>query len=87
MEARKREAMLNAVVTLEMTVMSVEGQRKLNQHKPDADHVSVVRVLEQAGGTASAVAQAMRAMRPHLAYSADGGGKAAQSEPSHKTLV
>ena len=68
MEARKRNAMLGAIVTLEMAVASVKWQRKLNQHKPDADHVAVVRALERAGGNAGPVAAAMRAMRPHLAY-------------------
>ena len=42
MEARERDAMLGAIVTLEMTVASVEGQRKLNQHKLDLEHVAVV---------------------------------------------
>lgn len=69
MEPGKRGAMLGAIATLELTVEMVEGQRKLNQHKPDADHVAVVRALERRGNAGSrAIAQLLRAERPHLAY-------------------
>ena len=68
MDPGKRTAMLDAIVTLEMTVERIEGIRKLDQHKPDTDYASVVRKLERAGASAGPVADAMRAMRPHVAY-------------------
>jgi transcriptional regulator len=52
-----------------MTVETVEGSFKLNQHKPDADHVAVVRALRERGKpSAEAIAARMVALRPHLAY-------------------
>lgn len=69
MDPAKRSAMLGAITTIEIAVEIVEGQRKLNQHKPDADHISVVRALEQSDRPASReVARRLRAIRPLLAY-------------------
>jgi transcriptional regulator len=52
-----------------MTVETVEGSFKLNQHKADADHVAVVRALrEQGKPSMHAIAARMVALRPHLAY-------------------
>jgi hypothetical protein len=46
--------------------------RKLNEHKSDEDHVSVARHLFATGERgALAIAEKMRALRPHLDYSAD----------------
>jgi transcriptional regulator len=70
MEPAKRQAMLNSIVVLEMTIEHVEGQRKLNQHKSDKDHVSVVRHLLAASEPgARAIGEKMRASRPQLDYS------------------
>jgi transcriptional regulator len=72
MEPAKREVMLRSIVVLEMEIERVEGQRKLNQHKSDEDHVSVARHLFATGEPgALAIAEKMRALRPHLDYSAD----------------
>jgi transcriptional regulator len=68
MEPAKREAMLRSIVVLEMEIERVEGQRKLSQHKSDEDHDSVARHLF-ATGEPGAIAEKMRALRPHLDYS------------------
>lgn len=69
MEPAKRAAMLASIVTLEVTVETVEGQRKLNQHKPDADHLAVVHALRARSDAGSqAVAGLLRADRPDLDY-------------------
>lgn len=69
MDPDKRSAMLNAIVTVEMTVTTVEGQRKFNQHKPDADHIAVVQALERsADQTKVELALRLRNLRPQLAY-------------------
>jgi len=69
MEPLKREAMLQGIVVIELSVRVVEAQRKLNQHKTDADHVAVVRGLEGSGRAASRdIARQMRELRPHLRY-------------------
>lgn len=69
MEPNKREAMLAHIVTIEIEVVSVEGQRKHNQLKPDADHVAIVRMLESRGEpNGLAIAARMRAARPLLDY-------------------
>jgi transcriptional regulator len=65
----RREALLKAIVGIEMTVESVEGSFKLNQHKSDADHLAVANALaahDDAG--AATIAARMMALRPHLAY-------------------
>jgi transcriptional regulator len=49
MTPAKREAMLKAIVGLEVEVTAVEGQWKLNQHKPRADRMEVVRMLDWRG--------------------------------------
>src|ERR1700743_3559078 len=72
MEPAKRETMLPSIVVLEMEIERVEGQRKLNQHKSDEDHVSVARHLFATGEPgALGIAEKIRALRPHLDYSAD----------------
>ena len=72
MEERKRQAMLAAIVTIEMSVERVEGQRKLNQHKLDEDHVAVANRLAAADDAAGReIAGKLRALRPHLVYAPD----------------
>ena len=69
MDARKRSTMLAGIKVIEIDVELIEGQRKINQHKPDEDHVSVANALEQSGKDgAKKIAGMMRALRPHLTY-------------------
>jgi transcriptional regulator len=49
MTVAKREAMLRAIVGIEIAITTVEAQWKLGQHKSVADQESVVRNLEQLG--------------------------------------
>jgi transcriptional regulator len=66
---KRREMLLKAIVAVEMTVESIEGNFKLNQHKSDADHVAVANALaRQTESSSQAVAKRMIALRPQLAY-------------------
>jgi transcriptional regulator len=66
---QRREMLLKAIVAVEMTIETIEGNFKLNQHKSDADHVAVALALShQNDPSAQAIAQRMVALRPHLAY-------------------
>ena len=66
---RKREMLLKAIVAVEMTVESIEGNFKLNQHKPDEDHAAIASALaRQDDHSAQAIAKRMIALRPHLNY-------------------
>jgi transcriptional regulator len=61
------EMLMKAIVVIEMEVLSIEGSFKLNQHKSDADNVSVAAALAgQDDPAAKAVAARMVALRPHL---------------------
>jgi transcriptional regulator len=63
--AGRREAMMQAIVGLVMTVEKIEGSFKLNQHKSDVDHAAVSNALAlQADPGAQQLARTMRAMRP-----------------------
>ncbi|WP_421991818.1 FMN-binding negative transcriptional regulator [Roseococcus sp.] len=74
MEPGKREAMLAHIVTLEIAITRVEGQRKHNQLKSDADHLAIIRMLESRGeSNGCAIAARMRAARPHLRDRGSGG--------------
>ncbi|MGY4624806.1 FMN-binding negative transcriptional regulator [Bradyrhizobium sp. USDA 4486] len=69
MEGGKRESMLAAIRVVDLVVDQIEGQAKLNQHKPDADHVAVANQLarsEESGHRR--LARKMRALRPGLGY-------------------
>ena len=46
---KRREMLLKAIVAVEMTIETIEGNFKLNQHKSDADHVAVANALARAG--------------------------------------
>ncbi|QCI68930.1 FMN-binding negative transcriptional regulator [Phreatobacter stygius] len=71
----KREAMLDGIVVIEMTVETVEGQRKLNQHKSDEDYRAVADRLARADDAGSRdIAARMRRLKPHLVYAVDAGG-------------
>jgi transcriptional regulator len=66
---KRREMLLKAIVAVEMTIETIEGNFKLNQHKSDADHVAVAQALARQGDAAAhAIAQRMIALRPHLGY-------------------
>jgi transcriptional regulator len=63
------EMLSKAIVGIEMEVETVEGSFKLNQHKADADNVSVANALAtQDDSDAKAIAARMVALRPHLLY-------------------
>lgn len=69
MDEPKRETMLQSIVVLEMEVTRVEGQRKLNQHKPDEDYASIVRHLAKSDDAgAREIAGKLMQLRPHLKY-------------------
>src|SRR5258708_21829639 len=66
---RRREMLLSALVAVEMTVETVEGAFKLNQHKQDEDHVSIASALARQDDPSSrAIAERMVALRPQLNY-------------------
>jgi transcriptional regulator len=66
---RRREMLLSAIVAVEMTVETVEGAFKLNQHKQDEDHVAIATALSlQDDPSSRAIAQRMIALRPNLDY-------------------
>jgi transcriptional regulator len=67
MEPTKREAMLRGILVIEMSVDKVEGQRKLNQHKSEAEYASVINHLSKGQEpSARAIASKMLDLRPHL---------------------
>lgn len=66
---KRRDMLLTAIVAVEMTVETVEGAFKLNQHKQDADHIAVAAALAQQDDPSSrAIAERMIALRPNLDY-------------------
>ena len=67
--AGRREAMMQAIVGLVMTVEEIEGSFKLNQHKSDVDHVGVATALmRQPEAAAQMIGKQMGALRPQLNY-------------------
>ena len=66
---KRREMLLKGIIAVEMTVETIEGNFKLNQHKGDEDHVAIATALAaQDDPSSQAIAQRMVAMRPHLDY-------------------
>src|SRR5436189_360160 len=62
---KRREMLLKAIVAVEMTVESIEGSFKLNQHKSDEDHVAIASALSvQPDPSTQAIAKRMIALRP-----------------------
>ncbi len=62
------DAMLQAIVGVELAVERVEGKAKLSQNRPEPDQLGVIAGLAgSAGAGAEAIADAMRARRPDLA--------------------
>jgi transcriptional regulator len=71
MSEERREMLMRAIVVVEMTVETIAGNFKLNQHKSDADHVAVASALARQGDpSAQAIARRLIAFRPHLDYGA-----------------
>ncbi|QOG18818.1 MULTISPECIES: FMN-binding negative transcriptional regulator [Bradyrhizobium] len=69
MEGGKRESMLAAICVVDIVVDQIEGQAKLNQHKPDADHVAVANQLARSQESGHRrLARKMKALRPELGY-------------------
>jgi transcriptional regulator len=67
--AGRREAMMQAIVVIEMVVEQVEGSAKLGQNKSDADFQALVRYLQaQHDPMARQISARMVALRPHLSY-------------------
>ncbi|MEA2928951.1 MAG: transcriptional regulator [Hyphomicrobiales bacterium] len=66
---QRRDMLLKGIVGIEMTIESIEGNFKLNQHKCDEDQVAVVNALSrQNDAAAREIAKRMQALRPHLGY-------------------
>src|SRR5947209_12025117 len=66
---KRREILLTAIVAVEMTIETIEGNFKLNQHKSDEDHVAIATALSaQDDPSAQAIAKRILAPRPHLQY-------------------
>lgn len=69
MRAGRFGAMQKAIVGLVMSVETIEGSFKLNQHKSDADHAAIASALaRQPAEPAQALAEQMVALRPQLEY-------------------
>lgn len=65
--AGRRVALMNAIVGFTMTIETIEGSFKLNQHKSDADHAAIAEALAlQPAAGAQQIAADMRGMRPHV---------------------
>jgi transcriptional regulator len=85
---KRRDMLLKAIVAVEMTIETIEGNFKLNQHKSDEDHVAIARALaRQTDPSAQAIAERMVALRPHLAYHEADAPSSAQQETSVGDLV
>jgi transcriptional regulator len=69
MTASRRDALLKAIIAIEMQVETIDGSAKLNQQKSDADHVAIARKLARAPDNAArTIAAHMVALRPQLTY-------------------
>ena len=67
--AGRRQAMMQAIVGLVMTVEEIEGSFKLNQHKSDVDHAAITDALAlQTDPGAQAIGKQLVALRPQLDY-------------------
>jgi transcriptional regulator len=64
----RRKMLMKAITGIAMSVETVEGSFKLNQHKSDADQTAIVAALGAQDDPGSrAIAAAMAALRPQLA--------------------
>ncbi len=67
--AGRRQAMMQAIVGLVMTVEEIEGSFKLNQHKSDVDQVAIAAALMlRDDEAAQTIGKQMVALRPQLDY-------------------
>jgi transcriptional regulator len=67
--AGRRQAMMQAIVGLVMTVEEIEGSFKLNQHKSEVDQVAIVAALTlRHDEAAQTIGKQMVALRPQLDY-------------------
>lgn len=65
----RMKKLLKAIMAIEMRVETVQGSFKLNQHKSDADHLTIVEHLgTRPEPAAKTIASAMVATRPQLNY-------------------
>jgi transcriptional regulator len=65
----RRQAMMQAIVGLVMTVEEIEGSFKLNQHKSDVDHAAIAAALMLGHDEAAqTIGKQMVALRPQLDY-------------------
>jgi transcriptional regulator len=81
---KRREMLLKAIVAIEMTIETIEGNFKLNQHKADEDHVAVATALSAQGDSAAqAIARRMIALRPSLDYQPAAASRARPSQPAY----
>lgn len=66
---KRRDMLLKGIIGIEMTIESIEGNFKLNQHKSNEDHVAIANALGKQGDPAAqAIAKRMVALRPQLDY-------------------
>jgi len=66
---QRREMLLKGIIAVEMTIETIEGNFKLNQHKSDEDQVAIANALAaQSDPSAREIARRMKALRPHLNY-------------------
>ena len=67
---RRRDMLLKGIVAVEMTIETIEGNFKLNQHKSDEDQIAIANALSrQSDPSAREIGKRMKALRPHLDYS------------------
>ena len=80
---KRLQMLAKAIVAVEMTVETIEGSFKLNQHKSDEDHVAIANALGRRDDpSAQAIATRMVALRPHLNYRSDDQAKTHQPVPA-----
>jgi transcriptional regulator len=66
---KRRDMLLKGIVAVEMTIETIEGNFKLNQHKSDEDQVAIANALSARNEpSAQEIAKRMKALRPHLNY-------------------
>ena len=51
---KRKEMLLKGIIGIEMTIETIEGNFKLNQHKGDEDHVAIANALSLAGRSCGA---------------------------------
>lgn len=66
---QRREMLLKGIIAVEMTIETIEGNFKLNQHKSDEDQIAIAKALSaQSDPSAREIAKRMKALRPQLDY-------------------